>query len=78
MNWQRPLGGLALLVIAAGIVGAIVAATGVAAPAAAGENGLLGSEYQAAALVTGGVIMVGLTIIAAVGRPWSSDRTPYW
>jgi hypothetical protein len=73
MNWQRPLGGLALLVIAAGIVGAIVAATG-----ATGENGLLGSEYQAAALVTGGVIVVGLTIIAAVGRPWSSDRTPYW
>jgi len=78
MNWQTSLGAAALLVIAAGIVGAVVAATGVASPAAASGNGLLGSEYQAAALVTGGVIAVGLAIIAAVGRPWSSDRTPYW
>lgn len=44
------------------------------------ENDLLtGSEWQLAAALSLGVVVMTLVAVASLGRPWQTwDRTPYW
>lgn len=72
MNSLRPLGSLAVLLIAVGIAGVL-------ASVVTGELLFGATDVSAPAIVTGLVFAVAIFAFMAVGRPWKSwQRTPYW
>ena len=67
--------------IASGVVLVLVAAAvgGILANFLTRNDLLTSSEWQLAAILSFGVVLVGLVLFASAGQPWSRwDRTPYW
>ena len=72
MNWRTPAGTVAVAVVVLAIVG-IIGNFGL------GNDLLVASEMQMAALITLGFVVLSLAVFASLGRPWRAwNRTPYW
>lgn len=72
MNWRRTAGGLAVLLVAAVVVG-------VAVTLATANDLFLASARRLPALVTLAVVLVGLGAVVVLGGPsrdWLDN--PYW
>jgi hypothetical protein len=67
--------------IASGVVLVLVASAvgGILANFLTRNDLLTSSEWQTAAVLSFGVVLLGLVLFAVAGRPWRRwDRTPYW
>lgn len=72
MNW-RTLAGTGVVTLVS------LALLGILANFGLGNELLRSSEMQVGAFLSLGVVLVGLAVFAAVGRPWRRwRRTPYW
>lgn len=73
MNARKLIAGIALAVLGAWILLTVISLAGVGV-----DSQLVGSDWQAPGLVTGLALLAGLSLYAALGRPWRDTNTPYW
>jgi len=73
MDTLKPLGGVAVAVLAVWVALTAVTLAGVGV-----DTQLPGSDWQAPALVTATALLAALAGVAALGRPWRDTGTTYW
>lgn len=73
MGTRKLLGGVALAVLVVWLLLVVLSLAGLGV-----DSQLPGSDLQLPGLVTGLALLTGLTVYAALGRPWRDMNTPYW